>query len=425
MSRTMPFNECVGVDLFFMGRRIFLNMLCWGTNFQMVEMIEDRTSETVATAMARSWLAHYGPPALVICDQGPEFVGQEFCQLMADNAIVLHFTDTHSPWQSSRTEKAGGVFKSRLQKVCQETTAVSEKDLLTAVAESVLQHNRYYDRSGFSPHQRVFGSSLRLPGSLLSDDYVDREFVLDTISDDMRRTLEIRNAAAKAWMENQDFEAVTRAARSNTRTVDKIPIKSGDRLYVWRATRDFKGCVLVQVTDNGRSVWISLRGYLLKASREQTRLATNEENFGAELRKVLTRELLEDLESGKVRHYRDIQNEEFPGDQDMEEEMTLYEPSLPAADLNNEDIFRELGLDDPDEQAPDTVMEPVPPSEAATTEPAPELESTRPPSEASMARGISEGPGTASMSRRMRHRQESFLLVQCEKLEQARLCHTQ
>ena len=106
-------------------------------------MIEDRTSETVAMAMARSWMAHYGPPALVICDQGPEFVGQEFCQLMADNAVVLHFTDTHSPWQNSRTEKAGGIFKSCLEKVCQETTAVSEKDLLTAVAESIMQHNRY------------------------------------------------------------------------------------------------------------------------------------------------------------------------------------------------------------------------------------------------------------------------------------------
>ena len=145
MTRTLPFNECVGVDLFFLGRRIFFNMVCWGTNLQLVEIIDDRTSETVATTMAKTWFAHYGAPKMVVCDQGPEFTGQEFCRLMADHAVVLHFTDTNSPWQNSRTEKAGGVFKSRLAKVCQETTALSEKDLQTAVAETCLHHNRYYD----------------------------------------------------------------------------------------------------------------------------------------------------------------------------------------------------------------------------------------------------------------------------------------
>ena len=347
MSRTLPFNECVGVDLFFMGRRIFLNMVCWGTNLQLVEMIEDRTSETVAATMAKVWFAHYGAPKMVVCDQGPEFTGQEFCQLMADHAVVLHFTDTHSPWQNSRTEKAGGVFKSRLAKVCQETTAITEKDLQTAVAETCMHHNRYYDRSGFSPHQRVFGTSLRLPASLLSDDYIDKEFLAEDVSEDMQRTMEIRRAAAKAWNQHQDFEAVTRAAKANTRTVDRIPFKNGDRVYVWRSTKDARGWagpgVVVQITENGRSLWISLRGYLLKASREQTRLATSEENFGVELRKVLTQELLEDIESGRIRHYRDIQGEEPPKDNEVEEEMSIYEPSLAASEPLDNDIFRDLG----------------------------------------------------------------------------------
>lgn len=75
-----------------------------------------------------------------------------------------------------------------------------------------MMHNRHYDRSGFSPHQRVFGSSLRLPASLLSDDYVDREFLTEPQTDYMLRTAKIREAAMKAWTEQQDFEAVTRAS---------------------------------------------------------------------------------------------------------------------------------------------------------------------------------------------------------------------
>ena len=340
-SRSMPFNEVIGVDLFYIQRRTYLNILDWGTNLQWVEILPDRTSATVARAMAMSWFGHYGPPAMVICDQGPEFTGREFCDLMGDQGVVIHFTDVNSPWQNSRTEKAGGVFKSRLAKVCQEASVITEGELKIAVAETAWMHNKFYDRSGYSPHQRVFGSSLRMPGSLLTDDGLDREFLEVPITDEMKRAREIREKAAKAWMENQDYEAVSRAAKANTRTVDKIPIKPNDRVFVWRSTKDFVGWsgpgVVIQVTDNGRSLWISLRGYLMKASREQTRLATGEESFGVELQRILSRELLDDLESNRIKHYRDVR-EEGPPDESVEseDEFAMYSPSLADMEVENE-----------------------------------------------------------------------------------------
>ncbi|OLQ12867.1 hypothetical protein AK812_SmicGene3197 [Symbiodinium microadriaticum] len=337
-SRAMPFNEVVGLDLFFLDRRMFLNMVCWGTNFQLVEMIPDKSSSTVATAFAQSWLAHYGSPAMVVCDQGTEFTGQDFVNLMSDNATVVHFTDTASPWQNSRTEKAGGIFKSRLAKVCQETAVTTEQGLKIAVAETALMHNKHYDRSGYTPHQRVFGSSIRLPATLLSDDRIDRELVAETQTDYMERTRQIREAALKAWSEHQDFEAVTRAAKGNTRTIDQIPLKVGDRVYVWRRTPEFRGWsgpgVIIQITENGRSLWISLRGYLLKTAREQVRLATTEESFGVELRQILDQSLLEDMQNGRVRNYRDVQEEGLP-DEDLfdEAKFTNYSPTEPGEDV--------------------------------------------------------------------------------------------
>ena len=41
------------------------------------------------------------------------------------------------------------------------------------VYQCVAARNRYANRSGYSPDQRVFGSSNRLPRSLLSDDLLD------------------------------------------------------------------------------------------------------------------------------------------------------------------------------------------------------------------------------------------------------------
>ena len=98
---------------------------------------------------------------------------------------------------------------------------------------------------------------------------------------------------------------------------------------------------------------------------------------------MLTRELLEDIESGRVKHYRDIRGEEPPKEEELDEEMTLYEPSPTASEPLNNDIFRELGLADPDDMEADGAgpsAEPPPLPPPADLQ---EAESTRPPSEAS------------------------------------------
>ena len=59
-----------------------------------------------------------------------------------------------------------------------------------------------------------------MPSNLLHDDYIDKEFQAPPATDSMRRAQEIREATAKAWMSLQDFETLSRAVRSNTRTAD-------------------------------------------------------------------------------------------------------------------------------------------------------------------------------------------------------------
>ena len=121
------------------------------------------------------------------------------------------------------------------------------------------------------------------------------------------------------------------------------PAKTGDTVYVWRDTADFRGWtgprVVVAESSNGRSLWVSLRGYLIKSAREQVRQATTEEHLGAELIKVISQEMLESLESGKMKNFRDIEGEGLPPENVSvsaeelsrieEGYMEDYEPSLP------------------------------------------------------------------------------------------------
>ena len=89
-----------------------------------------------------------------------------------------------------------------------ETTVASEIEFDLAVHEACRMRNMYYDRSGFTPAQRVFGFNPRVPDVLLNDDYIEKEFLANPTSDYVMAASKIRSAAMKAWQSIQDFEAV-------------------------------------------------------------------------------------------------------------------------------------------------------------------------------------------------------------------------
>eukprot|EP00973_Karenia_brevis_P051237 7116998-Karenia_brevis.AAC.1 len=78
--------------------------------------------------------------------------------------------DGQSPWQQGRTERAGSSLKEDLRNVVRQCGIVTEAQMDIAFSSAVNTRNEYPNRSAYSAHSRMFGSSIRLPGSLLSDD---------------------------------------------------------------------------------------------------------------------------------------------------------------------------------------------------------------------------------------------------------------
>eukprot|EP00435_Cladocopium_sp_Y103_P027783 s3983_g6.t2 len=314
LQRAMNFNEVVGIDLIQInvpqiGDYWMLNCLCWGTDMQIVEIAKDKQASTVLEAFCRAWIAHYGPPALVVADQGREFIGHQFTDYLGQMGVPVHFINARSPWENGRTERAGGIFKTRLEGTLREVGATTEEELKLAIQEVVTAHNRYYNRSGYTPYQRAFGTMPRLPGPLLSDDKVDKQLILEGAGDSMRRAWTIRKAATKAWLRWQDDESVRRAV--STRTSDAKDFEVGELVYVWRSIPGFKGwtgpgTIVAQKDD---TLWpLSMRGFLMKVSRGQARRATSE------LDRHLSAQMLEDLESNAVKYYCDVEGEGPPDD---------------------------------------------------------------------------------------------------------------
>ena len=149
------------------------------------------------------------------------YVHPERIQCCTDEAQARGITilpiDKESPWQNGRTERAGGLWKQQLRIACRKCTPVNQEELEALGSLCVQARNRYYNRSGFSPLQRVFGLNHRLPNSLLSDDAIDPELLCDNPLTDFQRSEEMRAAAQKGWLGLDSRSRMLKALRSRHR----------------------------------------------------------------------------------------------------------------------------------------------------------------------------------------------------------------
>ena len=332
LMRALEFNTVVGVDLCFLDFKghqfIILNMLCWGTNFQQASLCKDKSAEEVLNGLMTCWIQHYGPPVLLIMDRGKEFYNDKLQNTIGGLGVGLHYIDAQSPWQNSRTERAGGILKDKILATAQAAAATTE-EIPMVLSEVVTCRNRYMDRFGFSPMQRVFGKNLRLPASLMSTDALNSELTDVAAGDPIHRAWQVRELASQEWLRRQDQGAIRRSIRAQTRTTDQVKIPIGSCVYVFRDSPSYKGWVGPGVTiaedPSGKSTWISMRGRLWKASQEQLRLATPEEELGAELIVELSKEMLTKLQKPGHVVFQDVSQEGGPTDDYFDEVMRTLE----------------------------------------------------------------------------------------------------
>ena len=111
----------MGIDLFETKRegipQYWLNCICWGTSYQTVTPLPDKTPESVFHAFTEGWAKFFGFPEIIVCDPGGEFMGY-FAEMVNSYGSCILPTDARSPWQNGRTERAGKEWK-RLFKLAQ------------------------------------------------------------------------------------------------------------------------------------------------------------------------------------------------------------------------------------------------------------------------------------------------------------------
>ena len=338
IPRSYQPNRVVGVDLFYItapggGSQDVpvLNMLDWGTHYQMAEILESKQPEEVWEAFSRTWMRTFGPPEVLTFDAGREFL-KRFMSQASGHGIVTHQIAAKAPWQQGKTERHGGHFKALLEKARSEFVVRNLKDLRQLVGEVEQAKNRYANRSGFAPVQRQIGQWPRLPTTILSDEGLDPSLVAGVMVDDVEKLHEMRRIAQKAFCEYNAKEALTKALKARPRTWQTY--KPGEYIFVYRVPRFRKtkngstpddiaknkptwvgpGTV---IAEDGANLWVSMLGELWKVAREQCRPATTGKKTGIEAVLTECQDLIDEFKRNPHRAgYKDFSQEEWPPEEE-------------------------------------------------------------------------------------------------------------
>lgn len=148
----------------------------------------DRTSSNVAYAFLQHVLSRYGAPAVVTSDNGQEFVGGEFAELLREACIDHRTTSRNHPQANGQVERVVQTVKESLKRLTVDAEEHRDWDVLLMWVVLGYRCSKQAS-SGMSPFEVVYGTEPQLAighGGAFAD-----ELVYEGVEeDDARRATE-------------------------------------------------------------------------------------------------------------------------------------------------------------------------------------------------------------------------------------------
>ena len=167
------------------------------TNWVELQLINNKSSEEVALVFDRTWLNRYPRPVEVIHDNGSEFIGAEFQELLQSYGIDSTATTVKNPQANAIVERMHQVVANHLRTIdfSNVTTQSNQHD----VFEGVLSHAAFAIRATIhtslnaSPAQLIFGRDMILQSTFIANWRAlqttrNRRAIADNIRENRRRT---------------------------------------------------------------------------------------------------------------------------------------------------------------------------------------------------------------------------------------------
>lgn len=279
------------------GKFIVAHVTDHATRFQMADIIPSKSSSHVVRFFKTKWLPMFGPPRVIVADQGREFISWEFEECCSEMGTLLWHCPVQAPWMNGVAERSGGILKTLIRSIVMTHSVLGADEMELAVAEAVSAYNSDIGEAGVSPIQATIGRQPRQFADSLTSHGQLAELGLAEDKPSLARQLAMRETAKVAMLRLHFSRGLRRAelARSRSHTHEKVP-EPGDLVYYWRASkwngktqpsrrklslRRWHGPALVVAIEGHSSAYVSHKGQLTKCALEHIRPASALEQVSA------------------------------------------------------------------------------------------------------------------------------------------------
>ena len=323
----LDFNEAVAADILWVDtvettNNPCLNLVDLASTYQAVIPIANTTSEEVARAFVSGWVSWAGAPKHLLVDLDSAFK-DNFLTMLDQRCIVVRAAAGQAHWQNSVAERHGASWKLVWAKLVEQRTVI-EAEISEAAAAVNDVKNNLRNRSGYSPRQWIFGSSLRSSPDLFDGD--EEVAALHAASADSKfaRAQVIRTGAKAAFFQCQSKEALARAAAHKPRVAGR-DFEPGELVYLYRETKQGKSKKptanwtgpAVVIGREGSNYWLARGGRCLLAAPEHVREARHEEISEMLRLKMAMKEVRQMAQSPEGEIYEEIDDDDAPGPEEL------------------------------------------------------------------------------------------------------------
>ena len=281
-------------------RFYIVHCIDWTSRFQMAEVLETKDSDSIVNWFQERWMSIFGPPRVIVADQGREFVSWVFQEMCDRHSILLHHIPVQAPWCNGVCERGGGILKGLLECCVKSRSVAGLADMKVALQECVLAYNADINELGVSPAQAAIGRQPRMIGDVLGN-FGQRlaEHGLIDGRPSLARQVALRETARIAMTRLHFSKGIRKAelARSRSSTMTQ-QLEPGDIVYFWRESkynsrtspskkrlslRRWHGPALLVALEGHNAGYVSFKGQLSKCAREHLRSASSMEQISADV----------------------------------------------------------------------------------------------------------------------------------------------
>ena len=265
------FNQLIQWDLLFIKDKIVLHTIDACTRFSMTEIVKDKETDTLLSALQQSWFKHFGPLRALVVDQEGGVTGPGAASWFEAREVELK--PRAKGLHADIVERHHAILRRQFHLLdSNATTEGINASFAALIAEATFAKNVLFNMGGASPYECVYG---RVPPLVTLSEHQAPEAVDDTDAD------RLRHLALQSMMQAMSEAKARRAEQTKTRrSGELLQLEPGDIVESWRkaSTKDLEawhGPATVADTTSLRDGQLSVRwqGRILTCRLQDVRRA--------------------------------------------------------------------------------------------------------------------------------------------------------